>query len=98
MATPQNAGAGIESGPNQAPRLWVVDYDDVVWGEHLLELRRVGGRDLLVDATLFLTQLPTVAGEAVEVVVDPLRDTEEVLSSLHDSPAHIKIHAARIGE
>ena len=55
-----------------------MEVDDVARAHEADELVGVSGEGVLVDGALPLPELPAVARSTVEVVVDPLRDPEEL--------------------
>jgi hypothetical protein len=49
-------------------------------------------------AMLFLAQRPTIPCHAVEMVVEPLRDREELLVAFDDQPARVDARTPNAGE
>ena len=71
-----DAAAGEHRG--HAGGLGVVEQDDVALVQLLREPLGVDARDALVDLALGRSERAAVAGASVQLVVDPLRQAEEV--------------------
>jgi hypothetical protein len=75
-----------------------VQENDVAWPYRGRKLRRVLLEHGSVMAMLFLAQRATVPFHAVEMVVEPLRDREELLVAFDDQPARVDARAPDVGQ
>ena len=75
--------------------LRVVEEDDVPGPDALRELGGARGERLLVDLALGVAEVAAVAGGAVEVVVDPLGDREELAGCPSITPQRASTPAPR---
>src|SRR5207342_1144309 len=76
--------------------LRVVKQDDVAWTHHREQLRGIGAQNVLVVPVLRFSERAAVAESTVEVVVDALRDGEEVWVTLDDEPACVDSYSTRV--
>ena len=86
------------SGPISPDGLRVVEQDDVVGADQLHELARVRLERVLVDLPRRVVEVAAVALEAVEEVVDPLGDLEELGVALDHGPARVDAGALRVAD
>jgi hypothetical protein len=75
-----------------------VQENDVARPYHGRKLRRVLLEHGSVMAMLFLAQRATVPLHAMKMVVEPLRDREELLVALDDQPARVDARAPDVGQ
>ena len=73
-----------------------MQQDDVARPDQRQQLVGVGAQGLLVVAPFGAAERAAVAGRAVKVVVNALRDLEEVRIALDDDPLGIDARTARI--
>ncbi len=78
--------------------LRIVQEHDVLRLDPLDQLARVRLGRRLVDRTRAIVQRPSIAGGAVERVVDPLGQLEELRRSADDQPARVDAGAAGVAE
>ena len=90
--------AGATQRLGQAGRLRVVQHDDVPGAHEREQLLRVPAQHALVVAALARAELAAVAGRAVDPVVDPLRDREELRVALDDEPTRVDAGGAHVGK
>ena len=84
--------------PREAGCLRIVE-DHHIAGAHVLdEPFGVVSRDLLVCGALGGPQLATVAGRAVQQVMQALRELEEGRRALDHEPASVDVEATRVAE
>lgn len=98
VTSPHNAGTVLDQRGDEASRLRVVDDGDVTrpnFSADWCDVRR--GRPL-VDRTLMRAEVTTVAGRAVEAVVNALRHLEERRLPFYDEPLRLDADAERVAE
>ena len=98
VAAPDDPSVQFEQGRNEACRLRVVDDDHVAGPNRMPEGRQVLGQGALVRLAGATVQLEPVAGPAVEAVVDPLRDGEELRVAARDEPLGVDAGMADVSE
>ena len=98
MTTPDDVGALFEERGNEARRLRVVDDHDVPFSYLAADALEVRGERALIDRTLSPSELPSVAGRAVEAVVDSLRHREELGISGDHQPDRLEPDTAHVAE
>ncbi len=98
VAAPDDARARALRRRDEGGGLGIVDYDDVSGADQREQLAGVLLSDALEVAALGGTELAAVSGGAVEAVVNPLRDREEVGISFDHEPARVDAGAARVRE
>ncbi len=76
--------------------LGIVQQDDVARSDQRQQLVGVGAQDLLVVTPFVASERAAVAGRAMEVVVDALRDLEEVRIALDDDPLGVDARTAGV--
>ncbi len=96
MAAPHDDHPGTGEGLGEPCGLGIVQQDDVARPDQRQQLIGVGAQDLLVVASFGAAERAAVAGRAVQVVVNALRDLEEVRIALDDDPLRIDARAARM--
>ena len=95
-ARPRSSRPRPSARPTRGLR--VVAIDDVLGPDQARQLVRRPGQGLLVDRALALAELFPVAGRAVETIVDPLRDREELGAGGDHGPARVDARAPGVGE
>ncbi|MDZ7734351.1 MAG: hypothetical protein U5R31_15905 [Acidimicrobiia bacterium] len=95
VAPPDHVQAPRRQPHGQPGGLGVVQHDDVARRRHRGQLGGVPLQDLLVVVDLVRTERSPVPGLAVEPVVDPLRDREELGIAVEHHPA--RVHTERAG-
>ena len=95
---PDDPDARVAQRGRHPRRLRVVEDDRVVAARLLEQRRRAGARDLLVVPPLRGAERPAVALRAVQVVVEPLREGEELRVARQHEPAGVDARAARVRE
>ena len=98
VAAPDRADVLVLEVGEEPRRLRIVDVYDVPWPNELEQLAGGLGQRVLVDPALLGTQAPSVSGGLVQVVVEALREAEELGVPGDGQPAHIDAGAAGIGE
>ena len=98
VTTPDDVGAMFDERGNEACRLRVVDDHDVPFSYLAADGLEVPGKRALVDRTLSPSELPSVAGRAVEAVVDSLRHREELGISGDHQPVRLEPNTAHVAE
>jgi hypothetical protein len=98
MATPDDVGAGATHRGRERRRLRIVQYHDVPRLHHRREFVGAASCRFLIVAALDAAEWPAVAGRAVQVIVDPLRDLEEATVTVDHDPAGVDTHAPCIRE
>ena len=98
MATPDHLRARALERADQPGGLRVVEQDDVVVVDQVDELARVLLQRVLVGLARLVVERAAVAREAMELVVDPLRDLEELRVALDHRPASVDAGALRIAD
>ena len=98
VATPDHLRARALQRADQPGGLRIVQQDDVVVVDQIDELARVRLQRVLVGLARLVVERAAVALEAVEVVVDPLRDGEERRVALDHRPASVDAGALRIAD
>jgi hypothetical protein len=98
VAAPDDPVAGFLHRRDQGGGLRVVEVDDVARPRTGHDAARARRERLLVEAPLALAERPAVAGVAVQVVVEALRDEEELAVLAQDRPARVDADAADVGQ
>ena len=98
VAAPDDHRARRPQRVDHAGGLRVVEEDDVAVGDELCELRGRRSQRLLVELALADAELAAVAGDAVQQVVDPLRELEEGGFAADHTPAAVEADPADVGE
>ena len=98
VTAPHRRAADVADRRDQAGRLRVVDDHHVLGLDELPELGGVALGHLVKDAARVVVEVAAIAGRAVQEVVDPLGEDEEVLVALDHHPARVDAGPARVGE
>ena len=98
VAAPDRADVLVLEVREEPRRLRIVDVYDVPWPNELEQLAGGLGQRVIVDPALLGPQAPSVSGGLVQVVVEALREAEELGVPGDGQPAHIDAGAAGIGE
>ena len=89
VARPDDGRAQRSQDRDESERLRIVNDDDVARSHGSTDVGRVGTGDRLEMAPLLFAQRTTVAEHAVEPVVDPFRDREELRVALDHGPMRV---------
>ena len=98
VAAPHDGAAVLEQRRDEPCRLRVVDDHDVVGPYRVADPGEVRRECALVGPALGGPELASVAGPAVEPVVDPLRDREELGVALDHEPLRLEPGPAHVPE
>ena len=98
MAAPDNHHALLLESGHQPGGLGVVQDDDVAGLHPLLQLSQCLFQRLPVGVLCRLIQLPSVAGLAVEQVMDAFGDLEELVVALDHHPAGVDAGTGQVAE
>ena len=89
VARPDDGRADRSEDRDEPQRLRIVDHDDVARSHRSTDVDRVGTGDVVVMPALGVAERTTVAEHAVEPVMDPLRDREELGVTVDHDPARV---------
>ena len=86
----------FDQAGGQPGGLRIVQEHDVARRDQRADALQVLARDGLVDLALTRAEPATVAGHAVQAIVNPLRDAEELRVAVNHEPAGIDSCAAPV--
>ena len=98
VTTPDHVRTQLCERADETRWLGVVDDNDVPFLHPAVDRLEVPGRRALVDSMLPLPERASIAGRAVETVVDSLRHREVLRISGDHQPVRLESDAAHVAE